>query len=95
VRSRCGSLAHDRPKGAYETALAVHENPATGRPDDDLPARRHEHEVEAWVTCFVAIAAGEMDIVSDTVARLTDHEAQTLHEYLSAHPESYQHIVPA
>jgi uncharacterized protein YbjT (DUF2867 family) len=52
-------------------------------------------EVEAWVTCFAAIAAGEMDIVSDTVPRLTRHEAQTLAEYLRANPERYQHIVAA
>jgi NAD(P)H dehydrogenase (quinone) len=51
--------------------------------------------VEARVTCFAAIAAGEMDIVSDTVPRLTRHEAQTLAEYLRANPERYQHVVAA
>lgn len=52
-------------------------------------------EVEAWVSGFAAISAGEMDVVSDTVVRLTDHEAQTLAEYLRAHPGSCQHIVAA
>jgi uncharacterized protein YbjT (DUF2867 family) len=52
-------------------------------------------EVEAWISYFAAVAAGEMDVVSDTVVRLTDHEAQTLREYLRAHPRSYQHLMAA
>jgi hypothetical protein len=30
--------------------------------------------------------------VSDTVPRLTGHPAQSLTEYLAAHPECYAHI---
>lgn len=52
-------------------------------------------EVEAWVTRFAAIAAGEMDVVSDTVARLTGHEPETLAQFLRRHPESYEHIAAA
>ena len=35
---------------------------------------------------------GEMDVVSDSVQRLTGHPAQTLPEYLEAHPQSYAHL---
>jgi hypothetical protein len=36
--------------------------------------------------------AVELDVVSDTVPRLTGHPAQSLTEYLAAHPECYAHI---
>ena len=39
----------------------------------------------------VDAAAGEMDVVSDTVSELTSHEPQTLIDFLRRHPESYQH----
>ena len=50
-------------------------------------------EVEGWVTSYAAIATGEMNVVSDAVARLTGHEPQDLSEFLHRHPESYRHLV--
>jgi NAD(P)H dehydrogenase (quinone) len=52
-----------------------------------------EWEVEGWVTSYAAIATGEMDVVSDTVSRLTGHEPMTLADFLRQHPESYQHLL--
>lgn len=49
-------------------------------------------EVEGWVTSYAAIAAGELDVVSDTVRRLAGHEPITLDEYVQAHPESLAHV---
>jgi NAD(P)H dehydrogenase (quinone) len=49
-------------------------------------------QIEAAVSRFAAIAEGEMDIVSDTVASLTGHDAQAFSAYLRQHPESYEHI---
>lgn len=70
-----------------------------GTPEDARASRSAsgaaDWEVEAWVTRFAAIAAGEMDIVSDAVVRVAHHEAQNLPRYLQAHPASYQHIDPA
>jgi NAD(P)H dehydrogenase (quinone) len=43
-----------------------------------------EWQVEAWVTTYAAVANGELDGVSDTVARLTGHEAITLAEFIQA-----------
>ena len=54
-----------------------------------------EFEVEGWVTTYTAIAAGEMNVVSDTVYRLTGDEPMTLADFLRRQPESYQHLLPA
>jgi uncharacterized protein YbjT (DUF2867 family) len=52
-----------------------------------------EWEVEGWVTSYTAIAAGEMDVVSDTVGELTGHAPMGLAEFLRRYPESYRHLV--
>jgi uncharacterized protein YbjT (DUF2867 family) len=49
-------------------------------------------EVDGWVTSYLAIANGEMDVVSDSVERLKGHPPQSLEDFLTAHPESYQGI---
>jgi len=49
-------------------------------------------ELDAWVSTYIAIATGEMSVVSHTVQALTAHAPQTLAEYVRQHPESYQHI---
>jgi NAD(P)H dehydrogenase (quinone) len=49
-------------------------------------------ELEAWVSTYVAIATGEMSVVSHTVQALTGHTPQTLADYVRRHPESYQHV---
>jgi uncharacterized protein YbjT (DUF2867 family) len=54
-----------------------------------------EWEVEGWVTTYAAIANGELDVVSDTVGRLTGHPPMTLDELLRKHPESYRHLLGA
>jgi NAD(P)H dehydrogenase (quinone) len=51
-----------------------------------------QFEVDGWVTSYACIATGEMDVVSDTIPRLTGHAAQSLPEFLAAHPDSYAHI---
>jgi NAD(P)H dehydrogenase (quinone) len=52
-------------------------------------------EVEGWVTTRTAIATEEMDVLSDTVARLTGPVAMTLADFLHRHPESYRHLLGA
>ncbi len=51
-----------------------------------------DYEVEIWVTHYLQIAAGALDVVSDAVLRITGHKAQSLEEYLRLHPECYAHI---
>lgn len=50
--------------------------------------------VEGWVSTYLAIATGKMGPPSDIIERLTGTPAQTLAEFLRAHPESYQHLLP-
>ena len=45
-------------------------------------------EVEGWVTSYTAIAAGELDVVTEDVLRLAGHEPGTLGEWLAAHPDA-------
>ena len=48
--------------------------------------------VEGWVTSYSAIATGELDVVSDTVARLTGHPPMDLRAYLAANPDAVSHL---
>jgi NAD(P)H dehydrogenase (quinone) len=41
-------------------------------------------QVEAWISTYAAVAAGELERVSDDFARLTGHEPITLAEFLQA-----------
>lgn len=56
----------------------------------DVPA----FEVEGWVTSYLAVRAGELDVVTDTVARLTGRRAQALPEFLERNPGSWAHLAP-
>ncbi len=45
-------------------------------------------QVDAWVSTYTAVAAGELDGVSGDVERLTGRRPTSLREYLEAHPGS-------
>jgi uncharacterized protein YbjT (DUF2867 family) len=44
-------------------------------------------EVAGWVTSYAAIGSGEMNVLSDAVARVAGHQPTSVPEFLSAHPE--------
>jgi NAD(P)H dehydrogenase (quinone) len=50
-------------------------------------------EVTGWVTTYAAIAAGELDVVSDTVTTVAGHPPMDLAEFLRRNPASYRHLV--
>ncbi len=50
-------------------------------------------EVEGWVTSYQAIANGELAAVSDWVETLTGRPAQSMEDFLTDHPDSYQHLL--
>jgi uncharacterized protein YbjT (DUF2867 family) len=52
-------------------------------------------EVEGWVTSYEAIAAGELDVVTDVVRTLTGRAPLGLREFLAADPSSWAHLRPA
>jgi NAD(P)H dehydrogenase (quinone) len=56
------------------------------------PSGAPDWEIEGWVTTYAAIAAGELDVVTDHVERLTGREPMTLEGMLEAHPESWAHL---
>ena len=49
-------------------------------------------QVDAWISTYTAIAAGELAAVSDTVERVTGRPAQTLAEFCAAHPDALAHV---
>ena len=76
--------------------------PAAYRPETLEEARTSrarfnptEWELEAWVSTYVAIATGEMSIISHTVEALTGHAPQAFADHLRQHPEAYQHVTAA
>lgn len=52
-------------------------------------------EVDGWVTSYLAVKAGELDVVTDTVERLAGHPPQSLPEFLERNPGSWAHLAPA
>jgi uncharacterized protein YbjT (DUF2867 family) len=56
------------------------------------PSGHPDWEIEGWVSSYLAIAAGEMSIVTDVVPRLTGHPARSVAEHLRAHPEDWAHL---
>jgi NAD(P)H dehydrogenase (quinone) len=52
-------------------------------------------EVTGWVTTYAAVATGELDVVSDAVARLAGHEPMNLAEFLRRNPDSVAHLARA
>jgi NAD(P)H dehydrogenase (quinone) len=56
------------------------------------PSGAPDWEIEGWVTTYAAIAAGELDVVTDHVERIAGHPPMTLPELLERHPESWEHL---
>jgi NAD(P)H dehydrogenase (quinone) len=46
------------------------------------PSSAPAFEIEGWVTSYTAIASGELDVVTDTVARVTGHEPVSIPAFL-------------
>jgi NAD(P)H dehydrogenase (quinone) len=49
-------------------------------------------EVEAWVSTYTAIAAGELDVVSDDVQRLTGRPPVGVEDWLRERPDTFAHV---
>ena len=49
-------------------------------------------EVDGWVSSYLAIAAGELAAVTDTVSRLTGHPAMSFADLLRRRPELSGHL---
>lgn len=51
-----------------------------------------DYALDGWVTSYVAIGTGEMDVVSDAVQRLTGRPPVGLRGWLEANPEAWAHL---
>src|SRR4051794_12880979 len=49
-------------------------------------------EVDGWVTSYAAIAAGELDVVTDHVARLTGHPPLGVPQWLATNADAIAHL---
>lgn len=50
------------------------------------PTGAPDWEIEGWISSYLAIAAGELEPVADTVQNLTGHPPTGLEEFLTANP---------
>jgi NAD(P)H dehydrogenase (quinone) len=57
------------------------------------PSGEPDYVIEGWVTTYAAIAAGDLEAISDCVERFCDREPQRLGDWLRANPESYRHLL--
>jgi NAD(P)H dehydrogenase (quinone) len=71
------TFRNETVQGAYES-----------RGHLDVP----DWELDGWVTSYVAIGTGEMDVVSDTVQRIAGHPPVGLEAWLAANPEAWAHL---
>jgi NAD(P)H dehydrogenase (quinone) len=64
--------------------------------DEAWESRRHfgapDWEMEGWITSYAAVANGELDTVSDTVARVVGRPAADLEPFLHANPDLWRHL---
>jgi NAD(P)H dehydrogenase (quinone) len=51
-----------------------------------------DFEKDGWVTSYVAIGVGDMDVVSDAVQTLTGAAPIGLEAWLAAHPDAWSHL---
>jgi NAD(P)H dehydrogenase (quinone) len=51
-----------------------------------------DFEKDGWITSYVAVGTGEMDVVTDVVPRIAGHPAQDLPDWLAANPDSWAHL---
>jgi NAD(P)H dehydrogenase (quinone) len=50
-------------------------------------------EIEGWITSYIAVAAGELDVVTDSVREVAGHPPQALEPFLQNNPELWRHLV--
>ncbi len=51
-----------------------------------------DFELDGWVTSYVAVGTGELDVVADTVPRIAGHPAQDLPSWLQANPAAWAQL---
>lgn len=56
------------------------------------PTGAPDWEIEGWVSSYLAVANGELALVSDTVEKLTGHPPVDLETFLAGKPQLWEHL---
>jgi NAD(P)H dehydrogenase (quinone) len=59
------------------------------------PMEAPDWEIEGWISSYAAVAAGELDVVTESVRELTEHPPQALEPFLRANPGLWRHLIDA
>jgi NAD(P)H dehydrogenase (quinone) len=59
------------------------------------PTGAPDWEIEGWITSYAAVAAGELDVVTDSVREVAGHPPQALGPFLRTNPALWRHLVEA
>ncbi|MEA2509366.1 MAG: hypothetical protein QOG21_1448, partial [Actinomycetota bacterium] len=59
------------------------------------PTGAPDWEIEGWITSYAAVAAGELDVVTDSVREVAGHPPQALEPFLRTNPALWRHLVEA
>jgi NAD(P)H dehydrogenase (quinone) len=65
--------------------------------EEDAYASRAGYEapkwqVDAWVSTYLAVAEGELDVLTESTKLLTGHEPTSFEKFVAEHPETWAHI---
>ncbi len=67
--------------------------------EDAYASRAHfgapDWQVAAWVSTYLAVAEGELDVLTDSVEQLTGHAPQSFEQFVTEHPETWAHVTRA
>lgn len=72
---------------ATEATITYHPEPVEEAYRSRSALGAEDWEVTGWVTSYLAVAAGELDVVTDTVEAVAGHPATSFAEYLDLNPE--------
>lgn len=72
--------------------ITFHNETVQGAYESRYNLDRPDWEIDGWVTSYVAIGTGEMDVVSDAVESLTGRPPVGLPEWLERNPEAWAHL---
>jgi NAD(P)H dehydrogenase (quinone) len=81
--------AAERLSAVTGRAITYEDEPVAAAYESRSHLDAPDFEVDGWVTSYVAVRTGEMDLVADTVPRLTGHPAQDLDAWLEDNPQKW------
>jgi NAD(P)H dehydrogenase (quinone) len=56
------------------------------------PSGAPDWEIEGWISSYLAIGSGDLDVVTSTVRDVAGHDAVSLEQYLRGTPDALEHV---